>query len=71
MRYLNKLLLTITTATLLTVNTVQAQNLSAYYQVIELEGDDHLNVRAEPSSASEDIGAVSYTHLTLPTTPYV
>ena len=56
MRYLNKLLLTITTATLLTVNTVQAQNLSAYYQVIELEGDDHLNVRAEPSSASEDIG---------------
>jgi len=53
---LNKQLIIITFAALLTVNTTQAQQQSAYYQVIELEGDDHLNVRAEPASASEDIG---------------
>lgn len=53
---MNKQLIIITFAALLTVNTTQAQQQSAYYQVIELEGDDHLNVRAEPASASEDIG---------------
>ncbi len=46
----------ITFTALLTVNTTQAQQQSAYYQVIELEGDDHLNVRAEPTSTSEDLG---------------
>ena len=46
----------ITFIALLTVNTTQAQQQSAYYQVIELEGDDHLNVRAEPTSKSEDLG---------------
>ena len=58
---MNKPLTIITTAALLTVNSVLingvlAQQTSTYYQVAELEGDDHLNVRAEPTSASEDIG---------------
>ena len=46
----------IAAAALLTINAAQAQQQSAYYQVTELEGDDHLNVRAEPASTAEDIG---------------
>ena len=52
---MNKLAIIIFTA-LLTVNTTQAQQQSAYYRVVDLEGDDHLNVRAEPTSKSEDLG---------------
>lgn len=42
--------------TLLVLNTAIAQDQPTYYQVANLESGDHLNVRAAPTSASEDIG---------------
>lgn len=53
---MNTLTTTLTTTALLVFTTATAQERTSYYQVADLAGNDHLNVRAEPSATSEDIG---------------
>ena len=42
-------------------------------EIIDIKDNDHrlIKVACSYNSKEIDIGAVSYTHLTLPTTPYV
>jgi len=62
---LKNLLTILITVALLIANNAIAREKSSYYRVAGIESDDHLNVRAEPSAAAEDIG-----DLAADSTPY-
>ena len=52
------------------INLIKQKIVDSEVYVENLKGDDHLQVTVI-SSEFNGLSSVSYTHLTLPTTPYV